>query len=94
MKKSAFISLFIGAHVLCVFLQIYQYSRTIKASYQKQKSETALAHLKQKEQELTHQLYALQNKTKIKEFALNTLKMESIALGHIKKMPMHDHKSV
>lgn len=94
MKRSTFIPLFIGAHVLCVFIQIHQYSRMIKASYQKQKSETQMANLKQKKQELTHHLYALHNKTKIKEFATNTLKMESITLGHIKKMPAHDNKTV
>lgn len=94
MKRTTFISFFIGAHVLCVFIQIHQYSRMIKASYQKQKSETQLASLRQKKQELTHHLYALHNKAKIKDFATNTLKLESITLSHIKKLPIHDNQTI
>ena len=94
MKRVTFISFFIGAHILCIFIQIHQYSRMIKASYQKQKNEIQLATLKQKKQKITHQFYALQNKTKIKEFATNILHMESISLGRIKKLPTHDNQTV
>lgn len=66
----------------------------IKASYQKQKSEIQLTSLKQKKQELTHHLYALQNKTKIKEFVTKTLNMESMSLAHIKKLPTHDKQTI
>lgn len=94
MKRSTFITFFVGAHVLGVFIQIHQYSRMIKASYQKQKSDTMLSSLHQKKEELTHQLYALHNRNKIKEFATNTLKMEAVSLNTIKKLPTHDNQRV
>jgi len=94
MKRSKFITLFVGAHVLCIFIQIHQYSRIIKASYEKQKNETMFAVLRQKKEELTHHLYALHNRTKIKEFAIKTLKMEPISLSTIKKVPPYDNQRV
>lgn len=94
MKRASFIILCISVHIACIFIQINQYSRTIKASYQKQKNETFLAQLKQKKQELTHHVYALHNKSKVKKFATEALKMEPLSLNHIKKLPNHDKQTV
>lgn len=89
MKKGAFIAIFVGTHIAFVFVQIHQYSQVIKYSYQKQKNETLKNTLVQKKQALTHQIYALQNRTAVKQFATNTLKMEPIHLNQIKKINTH-----
>lgn len=86
MKKTGFILIFISTHVTFVFLQIHQYSHLINNSYQKQKTEKMKEQLLQKKQALTHQLYALHNKTAIKNFAQNQLKMEPIDMQQIKKL--------
>lgn len=90
MKKSIFITIFIGAHVGFVFLQIHQYSRVIQTNYDKQKLETTKITLIQKKQELTHQLYALHNKSSIKQFAVKNLAMEPVQLSQIKRLNKHD----
>jgi hypothetical protein len=75
-------------------MQIHQYSRMIKASYKKQKNEDQLAHLTLTKQKLTHQLYALQNKSKIKEFAIHKLNLEPIVLNRIKRLELHDNQTI
>ncbi len=67
-------------------MQIHNYSQIIKAHYQKQKNETEKLVLVQKKQELTHHLYALQNKAKVKEFAIAQLHMEPVSLDQIKTL--------
>jgi len=96
MKKAVFFTIFISAQVTFVFLQIHQYSQMIKVSYKKQKNEKLKSSLAQRKQELTHQLYALHNKSGIKEFAINELKLEPINLNQIKKLSdsTHDNKTV
>lgn len=91
MKKAVFFTIFISAQVTFVFLQIHQYSQIIKVSYKKQKSEKIKSNLAQKKQELTHQLYALHNRSHIKEFAMNTLNLEPINLNQIKKLNVDAH---
>ena len=86
MKKTGFLLIFISTHVVFVFLQIHQYSHIINSSYQKQKTEKLKEQLLQKKQSLTHQLYALQNKTAVKNFAQNKLGMEPIHLHQIQKL--------
>ena len=86
MKRKIFIPLFIGTHILFIFLQIYKHSQVIKLSYKKQKNEADRQLLAQKKQDLTHQLYALKNRSAIKKFAMNHLNMKKITLKQIKKI--------
>ena len=86
MKKMGFLCVFLLTHVAFVFLQIYQYSQVIDLSYQKQKYEKTKMLLTQKKQHLTHQIYALHNKTAIKKFAQHELKMVPIEMHQIKKL--------
>ena len=89
-KKSAFISIFVSAHIVFIFLHIHKYSQVVKASYEKQKNSITLDTLRQKKQDLTHKWYSLQNRTAIKQFAINTMKMEPITLNQIKKIQINE----
>ncbi len=60
--------------------------RYIRLSFEKQKKERLVAQLKKDKQEATNQLYALQNKSQIKEFAQDTLNMRPIKLSQIKRV--------
>lgn len=86
MKKTGFVLIFISTHITFVFLQIHQYSQIINISYQKQKTEKLKQQLVQKKQSLTHQLYALQNKTAVQKFAQSNLHMQPIDIAQIKKL--------
>jgi len=87
MKKAPFIIIFVSAHIAFVFVQIHQYSQTIKVSYQKQKNEKLKNSLEQKKQSLNNQLIALQNRAAVKQYAVNTLQMSPVNLNQIKKVP-------
>ena len=86
MKRTLFIPIFIAAHVVFVFLQIHQYSKIIKISYEKQKNEQHVENLLKKQQSLTHTFNALQNKSAIKQFAQQQLHMQPVSLKQIKKL--------
>ncbi len=85
-KKSTFITIFVSTHIIFIFLHIHKYSQVVKASYEKQKNSISLETLRQKKQDITHKWYALQNRNAIKQFAINTMKMEPITLNQIKKI--------
>lgn len=89
MKKNTFITIFIAIHVVFIFLQIHKYSQIIKQSYQKQKNELQKNELIQKKQLLTHQLYAMKNRSIVKKFAQESLNMHPINLSQIKKLNKH-----
>ena len=81
-----FISVFIAAHIFFIFFQIHKHSKVIKLSYQKQKSEQRKELLTQKLQDLKQQLYELQKRPTIKQFAQEKLKMRKIKLSQINKL--------
>ena len=89
MKRSLFISLFCGAHIVAIVAHIHQQSQFTKGSFEKQKKETANQLLVKKKQELSNTLYALHNQTEIKKFACEKLNMKPIKLSQIKKL--HDN---
>lgn len=74
-----------------IFMHIHKYSQVIKANYEKQKNEITKTTLLQKKQELTHQLYALHNRSQVKQFAL-AQKMEPVSLNQIKRLNAHEYK--
>lgn len=86
MKSPRFVTIFIGAQIAFIFLQIHKHSLFIKQSYRKQHCERVHDEESHKNQQLTQQLYALQSHTEIKKFASEQLKMTHINLNQIKKM--------
>jgi len=86
MKRSYFIVVFISTHVFFIFFQIHKHSKIVKLSYQKQKNEQRKERLAQKIQELTQKLYAQKERSAIKKFAQEKLKMKKMKLSQIKKL--------
>lgn len=84
MQRKTFITIFVGTHILFIFLQIHKHSQIIKQSYTKQKFEQEKTLLIKKKQALTHQLYACKNKSTIKDFAIKELGMQPLRLSQIK----------
>ena len=92
MKRSPIIPLFIGAHLLCMVLQIYKHSLLVQASYTKQKYELERESLLQKKQLLTQEFQALKNRTNIKQYAQAKLHMDTLKLKQIKRLNDHEEK--
>jgi len=90
MKRPYFILTFIATHIFFIFFQIRERSEVIKLSYCKQKSEQQKEILTQKIQELTQQLYALQERATIKKYAQETLQMKKLKLSQIQKLDLTD----
>jgi len=86
MKRSIFISLFIGTQLFLVTLQVYKHSKHTQMLYDKQKHEAHKINLLAKKQQLTQELYACKDRTTIKQYAINSLHMEPVRLSQIKKI--------
>lgn len=84
MKRSYMLFVFVGIHLAFIFLQIHKHSSLIKLSYLKQRYEQEKIKLTKQKETLTHQLYACQNKSSIKEFATTQLGLEPIHLNSIR----------
>ena len=89
MKKKSFITIFIAAHIVLIFLQVYKHTLFIKNGYKHQECEKKIALLKEKKQSLTQELYSLKDRNAIKQYAHDKLNMRPYALHQIKKLP-HD----
>lgn len=87
MKKNSFITLFITAHILLIFLQIHKHTLFIKNSYNHQECEKKIAALTEKKQTLTQELYVMKDRDNIKKYAQEKLKMRPYALNQVKKLP-------
>ncbi len=85
MKKTAFLTLFIATNISFIFFHIHKHMHFIKQSFRKQRNDRLLAQLEQKKQELTNQLYALQNRTAVKTFAQEKLSLKPILLTQVKR---------
>lgn len=86
MKKNYFITFFISAHIVLIFLQVHKHTLFIKNSYNQQQCEKKIAALTEKKQTLTQELYALKDRENIKKYAQNNLKMRPYALNQVKKL--------
>lgn len=87
MKKNSFITFFITAHIVLIFLQVHKHTLFIKNSYNQQQCEKTIAALTEKKQAITQELYALKDRENIKKFAQETLHMRPYALNQVKKLP-------
>jgi len=88
MKKNSFITFFITAHIVLIFLQVHKHTLFIKNSYNQQQCEKKIAVLQEKKQTLTQTLYALKDRESIKKFAHDKLNMRPYALNQVKKLPI------
>ena len=88
MKKNGFLVLFITINNAIVFLIIYKQNIFIKHSYTNQKLEKELELLETKKEELTQELYKMQNPNHVKEYAKKNLGMENLPLKRIRKIEM------
>ncbi|MBT4856093.1 hypothetical protein HOM50_05230 [bacterium] len=88
MKKNGFLVLFITINIAIVFLIIYKQNIFIKHSYTNQKLEKELELLETKKEELTQELYKMQNPNHVKEYAKKNLGMENLPLKRIRKIEM------
>lgn len=86
MKKGTVLTTFIALHVGFIFLQIHKHMYFIRQSFEKQKNERILAQMIKHKQELQNKLYALQNKSDIKQFAQEKLGMKTASLSQIKRL--------
>ncbi len=86
LRKKTFVILFIAGHIIFIFLQIYNHTQYIQQTYKKQSYEKEHDILREEEQKLTQQLYALKDRTTIKQFAKNRLHMQSNRLNQVKKI--------
>lgn len=86
MKKNSFITLFITAHIVLIFLQVHKHTLFIKNSYNHQQCEKKTVLLTEKKQTLTQELYALKDRDNIKKYAQNKLNMRPYTLNQVKKL--------
>jgi len=85
MKKRNFVLLFIFVHILFIAFQINKQGQLVKLSYEKQCLEARKKKLLTEKQELTNQIYALQNHTEVKKYALQK-GMRPVKLSQIKRL--------
>ncbi len=86
MKKNSFLTIFISAHIILIFLQIHKHTLLVKNSYNQQQCEKKIATLTDKKQTLTQELYALKDRENIKQYAQNNLHMRPYKLSQVKKL--------
>jgi cell division protein FtsL len=87
MKRSPFILIVIGVNLFFVFFLVYKNSRIVQLSFQKQQHEKTKTALLKERDRLQQQLCVVQNRTAIKQFAKDELKMEKITSRQIKSLP-------
>lgn len=87
MKKNLFIALFISTHIGFLFLHIHKQMQFIKQSFAKQANEQLLVKIKQKKQAKENELYALQNRQKIKAYAEKSLAFKPVSMTQLHRLP-------
>lgn len=89
MKKHWFVALFICTHIFFTFLNVHKNSNVVKQIYRKQHQEKLKEELLHKKQQLTHELYIIQQRSQIRKFAQEKLNMVDVSLNQIKKISNH-----
>jgi sortase (surface protein transpeptidase) len=91
-KKKLFIATFVATQLFFIFFHIHKQSQFIKLSYEKQKYEKLAKELAQKKQSILQSLHIAQNRSAIKSYAEQELKMKKVRLDQVKTL--HDkHKA-
>jgi cell division protein FtsB len=87
MTKKKFFAVCSCINVLFIGAQIYKHTQFVRYTYRKQQEERTLQQQQETIAALTQQLYALQDRTAIKEFAQKELGMKPVALHQIQRLP-------
>lgn len=66
----------------------------IEQTYRTQELQEQTKAISSKKQQLTNQLYAVQQRSSVKKFAQETLQMREISLSHIKRLAANTTGSV
>ena len=85
MKKNSFLTFFITAHIVLIFLQVHKHTLFIKNSYKQQLYEKRITECAEKKQHLLQALHLLKDRDTIKAVAYNKLKMRPYTLKQIIK---------
>lgn len=88
MKKKLFMATFVATQLFFIFFHIRKQSQFIKLSYEKQNYEKLTTELAHKKQQLAQSLHVAQNRSSIKSYAENELKMKKVRLDQVKTL--HD----
>ena len=83
-KRSTFILVFIACNIGMVLLQIKNHTNVVQQQYRNQRNKKMKEELQQKKAATLRSLYALKNPASIKQFAIEKLAMQKIALNQIK----------
>jgi hypothetical protein len=86
MGKKGFLILFLGTHLVFVVLQIHKHSKLVKLAYTKQKIELERTAMLKYRACLMQRLQMAKNLDNIKQYACDTLGMQQLSLGSIKKL--------
>lgn len=85
-KKSLFISCFIGVHILFVLLVIHKQNKFIEFSYEKQRKEKMIAQLRELKKKLERERYILTSYERVKSFAQKELGMEPMSIKQFRNI--------
>lgn len=88
MTKKQYITICMMINVLCIVAQIYKHTRWLHYMYCMQQEEKLLDQQEELSVSLAQQLYALHDRTAIKEFAQRELNMRPVALHRIKRFSL------
>ncbi|HEV2916600.1 MAG TPA: hypothetical protein VGW78_02535 [Candidatus Babeliales bacterium] len=88
MTKKNFLTLCTCINGVFIATQIYKHTQFVHYMYQKQQEEESIHTCEETVNKLKQQLYALQDRATIKEFAQKELGMRTIALHQVKRLDL------
>jgi hypothetical protein len=83
MRIKSFTAFFCLSQIIFIFLLIEKEGRFVRTSFEKQRLEKKRHELIDLQDNLTQQLYALQSRSSIKQFALEKLAMQQLSLSSV-----------
>lgn len=86
MKRSAFISLFFGTHLLFIIVQIHKHTLITKFSYQEGKLGAEKQQWINKKRSLNNQWLMITDRSAVKDFVEQQLHLQPLSLSQIKKI--------
>ena len=84
MNQSRFLTIFIGAHIFFILLQIHKHTQIVRHTYKKQELEQLLALAHTEKEVLTQQLCQQKNHEEIHKYAQHKLGMKPLNISAIK----------
>lgn len=90
MRRSRFFVLVIFTNLCFIFLQIHKQSKLIKLTYHTHSLEHQKSRLSKQKQELTHTLYAVNDRATVKNYLQehrDSLPLAPVRISQVKKVP-------